>query len=56
MSGGQGGRQGGGSGGRQGIPGGQEGCPRGQGISRGSKGDKRDVWGVPGAQESARDI
>ena len=55
VSGGQGRRQGG-QGGRQGIPGGQEGCPRGRGKSRGSKGVKRDVWGAPGAQGSARDI
>ena len=46
----------GGHGRRQGIPGGQEGCLRGLGKSKGSKEAKSDVWGVPGAQGSARDI
>ena len=42
--------------GRQGIPGVQKGCPRGRGKSRGSKGVKRGVLGVRGAQGSTRDI
>ena len=46
----------GGQGRRQGIPGGQEGCPMGLGKSKRSKGAKSDVWGVPGAQGSARNI